>query len=138
MLTCEMCFMIYYHSCRSNIIICLQSAAESCSYLARDGSSAGGHESQNADGEPAREVRECDGDEAACDGQVLALSAGVARRQPVVSHRPEDKGLARRDGKEEDKVDDDDDGEGIVVSGKVDLGEGQGHAEAGLAVEVPV
>ena len=103
-----------------------------------DGGAGEGQQAQQADGEPAEEVGQDDGSEAAGDGGVpagllLHLGHGVGPDGAV------DEGLAHRDQQEEHQVQHDQHAEGVGVAPELLLaGEGQRDADAGLAVEPPV
>ena len=107
--------------------------------LARHRHVLGGQQTQQANGEPAEEVGHGHGDEAAGDAGVYRLLAALRGGHPVGPDGDVDEGLPGGDQHEEDEVDDDNDGEGVVLAGEVVApGDGQRDADAGLAVEAPV
>ena len=106
--------------------------------FARHGRAAGGQHPAKPDGKPAQEVGHNDGEETTSDDSVLCLGVGVGDGHAAGQHRPVDEPLAHSDKQEQHQVADDEDAEGIAVSGEVGPGDGQRDTDAGLAVEAPV
>ena len=105
--------------------------------LARDGSSCGGQNTQQADREPAQEVGHNNGGQAARDGSVSG-PCFLGRGYGVRAHRPVDDGLAHSDQQEQHEVQNDHQAEGVVVTLEtLTGGKWQWDANAGLTVEVP-
>ena len=89
------------------------------------------------DGEPAAEVAEDDDEKTAGDGHLLFSPLGLGRGTRL-AYRPKDEDLSTPDDKEEDGVEDDENGEGVAVAGEAATGDGKREADASLTVEVPV
>ena len=105
--------------------------------LARDGRAPRRQQPHHAHREPAAEVGEDDEEEAARDGGILPVTLRPAGHGRVVDG-PVDARLAGTDQHEEDKVEADEDGEGVGLSGELLACDGQRQADAGLTVELPV